>query len=34
MSTIKVALVCVAKSEDYYLEEWLDYNNKLGFDKI
>ena len=34
MSTIKVALVCVAKSEDYYLEEWLDYNHKLGFDKI
>jgi hypothetical protein len=34
MSTIKVALVCVAKWEDYYLEEWLDYNHKLGFDKI
>ena len=31
---MKVALVCVAKWEDYYLEEWLDYNNKLGFDKI
>ena len=34
MSTIKVALVCVAKWEDYYLEEWLEYNHKLGFDKI
>jgi hypothetical protein len=34
MSTIKVALVAVAKSEDYYLDEWLDYNYKLGFDKI
>ena len=34
MSTIKVALVVVAKSEDYYLDEWLDYNYKLGFDKI
>jgi len=34
MSTIKVALVCVAKNEDYYLKEWLDYNQKLGFDKV
>jgi hypothetical protein len=34
MSTIKVALVVVAKWEDYYLDEWLDYNHKLGFDKI
>ena len=31
---MKVALVCVAKMEDYYLEEWLDYNHKIGFDKI
>ena len=31
---MKVALVCVAKWEDYYLEEWLEYNHKLGFDKI
>ena len=31
---MKVALVCVAKWEDYYLDEWLDYNHKLGFDKI
>lgn len=31
---MKVALVCVAKWEDYYLEEWLDYNHKIGFDKI
>jgi hypothetical protein len=31
---MKVALVCVAKWEDHYLEEWLDYNYKLGFDKI
>lgn len=34
MSTTKVVLVCVAKWEDYYLEEWLEYNHKLGFDKI
>lgn len=31
---MKVALVCIAKMEDYYLEEWLGYNHKLGFDKI
>jgi len=31
---MKVALVVVAKSEDYYLDEWLDYNHKIGFDKI
>lgn len=31
---MKVALVCVAKWEDHYLKEWLDYNQKLGFDKI
>ena len=29
---MKVALVCVARWEDYYLKEWLDYNQKLGFD--
>ena len=34
MSTIKVAICVVAKWEDYYLEEWLDYNHKLGFDHI
>ena len=31
---MKVVLVCVAKSEDHYLEEWLNYNQKLGFDKV
>jgi hypothetical protein len=31
---MRVALVVVAKSEDYYLDEWLDYNHKIGFDKI
>jgi hypothetical protein len=31
---MKVILVCIAKDEDYYLEEWLDYNKKLGFDEI
>ena len=31
---MKVALICVAKLEDHYLKEWLDYNEKLGFDKV
>jgi len=31
---MKLALVCIAKDEDYYLDEWLEYNNKLGFDHI
>lgn len=31
---MKVALVCVAKNEDPYIQEWIDYNLKLGFDDI
>jgi len=31
---MKVALVCIAKDEDNYVEEWVDYNKKLGFDEI
>ena len=31
---LKSVLVCVAKWEDYYLDEWLEYNHKLGFDHI
>ena len=31
---MKVALVCIAKNEDHYIEEWVDYNLKLGFDHI
>jgi hypothetical protein len=31
---MKVALVCIAKDEDIYLEEWIKYNKKLGFDRI
>jgi hypothetical protein len=30
----RIVIVCIAKDEDHYLEEWLDYNHKLGFDKI
>ncbi len=31
---IKVALVCIAKNEDNYIDEWIEYNKKLGFDDI
>jgi hypothetical protein len=30
----KIALVTMAKDEDYYLQEWIDYHLKLGFDDI
>lgn len=30
----KIALICIAKNEDYYLQEWIDYHLKLGFDDI
>lgn len=28
------ALVCIAKDEDCYIAEWLQYHTKLGFDEI
>lgn len=31
---MNVALVCIAKKEENYIEEWVKYNIKLGFDKI
>ena len=31
---MRVALVCIAKNEDDYIHEWIDYNKKLGFDNI
>lgn len=31
---MKVALVCIAKNEDNYIDEWINYNLKLGFDRI
>ena len=30
----KVALICIAKKEGLYLQEWIDYHLKLGFDDI
>jgi len=29
-----VALIAIAKDEDEYLKEWVDYNLKVGFDDI
>ena len=34
MENIKIALVCIAKNEDNYIEEWINYHLKLGFDKV
>jgi hypothetical protein len=31
---MKVSLVCIAKNEDNYIKEWIDYHLKIGFDDI
>ena len=31
---MKVALVCIAKDEDEYINEWIEYHKKLRFDQI
>jgi hypothetical protein len=31
---MKIALVCIAKMEDFYINEWVLYHKKLGFDDI
>ena len=31
---MKVALICTAKDEDNYIDEWIDYHFKLGIDDI
>jgi hypothetical protein len=31
---MNIALVAIAKDEDPYIEEWIKYNLKLGFDQI
>lgn len=28
------AIICVAKDEDYYIDEWIEYHLKMGFDSI
>ena len=34
MADPKVALVCIAKNEDNYLDEWVDYHALLGVDDV
>jgi hypothetical protein len=31
---MKTALVCIAKNEDHYIKEWIDYHIKLEFDHV
>lgn len=31
---MRTALVCIAKDEDLYIEEWISYHLAIGFDKI
>jgi hypothetical protein len=31
---MRVALVCISKNEDNYIDEWIKYHLKLGFDDI
>ena len=31
---MKIALVCIAKNEDNYIHEWINYHLKLEFDSI
>jgi hypothetical protein len=31
---MRVAIICIAKNEDQYIEEWSNYHLKLGFDDI
>jgi hypothetical protein len=30
----KIALVCIAKNEDNYIQEWVCYHKKIGFDDV
>jgi hypothetical protein len=31
---MRIVLVCIAKNEEKYIQEWIDYHFKLGFDSI
>lgn len=31
---MNIALICIAKDEDYYIKEWCEYHLKLGFNHI
>ena len=32
--SLRVALICIARNEDNYINEWIDYHLKLGVDEI
>lgn len=34
MSLLNIALVCIAKNEDRYIDEWIDYHLTLGFNRV
>ena len=34
MNKLRTCVVCIAKNEDRTIQEWLNYNIKLGFDRI
>lgn len=34
LNNMSIALVCIAKNEDNYIDEWINYHLKLGFDDI
>jgi hypothetical protein len=34
MDKMKTALVAIAKNEDLYINEWIEYNLKIGFSDI
>ena len=34
MNNLRTCVVCIAKNEDRTIQEWLNYNIKLGFDRI
>jgi len=31
---MKIAIVCIAKNEELYIQEWINYHLKLGFDDV
>lgn len=31
---MKKAIICIAKNEDLYIDEWIQYHLKIGFDRV
>ena len=32
MNNMRTSICCIAKNEDLYIDEWINYHKKLGFD--